>query len=252
MNMMARLALLLLLAVVAVSASQRALQATSTVGVCTLTTSGTGSNVKVTKVAKTQVKSTKVTSTLSTGKAFKSAAAPRLTYGLNCQQWDANCVAVGESCLGRGSCTNNLKLSGSKLKMDPVCACSPPYDTCKLSDGTMSLPCAIDTSTDVANCGECGEACLPIGGNIADAQCVAGECVYTCAEGFQDCPELEDELEDETEDEDEIEDEEEDDRRRRILEVETEEEDEDENEIEDEGDDDGEVCGCAIVRRRRH
>lgn len=56
--------------------------------------------------------------------------------------------------------------------------------TSGLSGGTGSA-CKSDLQSDVANCGQCGHACLP--GQNATATCVAGQCNSTCNPGSLDC-----------------------------------------------------------------
>lgn len=63
------------------------------------------------------------------------------------------------------------------------CRCPAPYSDC---DGQRSNGCETDTSTDLANCGECGNVC-PVPSHSSAATCVAGECGFTCDVGWADC-----------------------------------------------------------------
>jgi hypothetical protein len=52
--------------------------------------------------------------------------------------------------------------------------------------GTSCSGRCVDTSTDTANCGSCGNRC-PMGANTTGATCARGRCAATCTAGFADC-----------------------------------------------------------------
>src|SRR5262249_55665496 len=60
--------------------------------------------------------------------------------------------------------------------------CMPGFDNC---DGRMDNGCETNTTSDVGNCGACGNRCV-VGGN-ATASCSASKCGAVCIEGFLDC-----------------------------------------------------------------
>ncbi|MEI8256798.1 MAG: hypothetical protein WCJ30_14075, partial [Deltaproteobacteria bacterium] len=88
----------------------------------------------------------------------------------------ANCGACGHTCstanvteaCSAGACT--------------VRTCAPGFSDC---DADPANGCEAPTSTDVANCGACRNAC-PSGTN-STATCAASTCGLTCTAGFGDC-----------------------------------------------------------------
>ncbi|GIQ81130.1 glycoside hydrolase, family 13 [Kipferlia bialata] len=63
------------------------------------------------------------------------------------------------------------------------CVCAEGFDSCSTVPGM----CNTDVSSDVYNCGGCGEVCLPNASTLS-ATCTMGECIRTCADGYQECP----------------------------------------------------------------
>jgi hypothetical protein len=109
--------------------------------------------------------------------------------------WDdcANGPADGceqnlESATHCGSCTNVCGAGANAGK--PNCAggvctaanCAPDLADCN-GDGT----CETNTTTDEAHCGACGAACPGTAAHATSVQCVAGACVATCENLYDDC-----------------------------------------------------------------
>jgi hypothetical protein len=57
----------------------------------------------------------------------------------------------------------------------------PPYADC---DGQPANGCEVNTSSETANCGACGNTCGAINGA---PYCANSACQIDCAEGFEDC-----------------------------------------------------------------
>lgn len=62
-----------------------------------------------------------------------------------------------------------------------VVGCAVGFADC---DGTTANGCEAQLSSDLANCGACGNAC---GGAHATPQCTAGACTLSCDSGWADC-----------------------------------------------------------------
>jgi hypothetical protein len=88
-----------------------------------------------------------------------------------------NCGACGRRCAERPNTIGRLCRAGAC-----VAPCATSFADCDMNEANG---CEIDTRTDPAHCGVCGQACnLP---NAATA-CVAGRCaITTCTGRFADC-----------------------------------------------------------------
>lgn len=60
-------------------------------------------------------------------------------------------------------------------------ACKPLWGNC---NQTVADGCELDLSSDLANCGACGQTCES---PAATAACIAGKCSLQCVDGFADC-----------------------------------------------------------------
>ena len=86
----------------------------------------------------------------------------------NCGACKAVCMPAHASpACGGGACT--------------VFACVAGWADCDKAAGNG---CEVSTTTDIANCGACGNACS---GNNGAASCVASQCRINCAMGFGNC-----------------------------------------------------------------
>ena len=89
------------------------------------------------------------------------------------QRLTVGTVEAGNVCAADWSCQNGACVGG------PIC--SAGFADC---DAVASNGCEVDISTDVNNCGSCGNVCsVP----NATAVCTAGSCSATCTTGFSDC-----------------------------------------------------------------
>ncbi|MBX3209946.1 MAG: hypothetical protein KF764_33255 [Labilithrix sp.] len=72
----------------------------------------------------------------------------------------------------------------------PACAAGACSFTCNAGfsdcDGNPANGCEARSSSDPANCGECGKACGSANTSAA-SKCEAGSCVFTCNTGFAHC-----------------------------------------------------------------
>ncbi len=68
-----------------------------------------------------------------------------------------------------------------------VLHCNDGWDNCDASadDGGYSTGCETNTTSDIENCGACGQRCDMVAN--ATGTCQAGSCGLVCATGFQDC-----------------------------------------------------------------
>lgn len=96
----------------------------------------------------------------------------------------------------QASCARSISSDGSDAPLvspsasnpDPLSACiatdcPAPWASCR--DGTL---CSTNTSTDVENCGGCGNSCPhPTGALHASSVCSDGKCVLACEELNADC-----------------------------------------------------------------
>lgn len=67
--------------------------------------------------------------------------------------------------------------------------CPAPFASCQTYSGTLpTYACGTDTSTDVDNCGSCGNQC-PRGSDAFHFKrgCVSGQCQPFCQSGYVDC-----------------------------------------------------------------
>ena len=102
-----------------------------------------------------------------------------------CRACNGNTSRIGGSC-GSHVCCTLTACNGvcSDLKSNPNCgACG--IDCSDFGETCCGSYCA-DLDSDVNNCGSCGNLCAAPGYNEEGA-CVAGLCVYACADGTVDC-----------------------------------------------------------------
>jgi hypothetical protein len=102
-----------------------------------------------------------------------------------CKACNGNTSRLAGSC-GSYTCCSIASCKGvcSNLKSDPNCgACG---NNCKAYDQTCCGNYCADLKNDVFNCGRCGTACPPPD-SFEYVTCVAGQCVYDCVEGADDC-----------------------------------------------------------------
>jgi len=79
------------------------------------------------------------------------------------------------------ACANVGGADGGVSHFGCISGCVAPKST------RCSISC-VDTSTDIQNCGRCGNACVtPSNGSAA---CVSGSCVVSCNTGFHSCGQL--------------------------------------------------------------
>ncbi len=113
----------------------------------------------------------------------------------------SNCGACGHVCNLPGAipkCVNGQCLIDScapgryDLNHDPSDGCEyqcptnpPTAEVCNGKDDDCDgvVDNGFDLQTDVNNCGSCGHVCEAVN---ADNTCVAGQCVYTCHDGYSD------------------------------------------------------------------
>jgi hypothetical protein len=88
-----------------------------------------------------------------------------------------HCSGCGKAC---GAVANGT--AGCKGSMCVVVECKAPFDDC---DGKFANGCESDTSSDLANCGGCGNRCTVANGTPL---CKGAECrILSCNQGFADC-----------------------------------------------------------------
>jgi hypothetical protein len=96
------------------------------------------------------------------------------------------CVDGQTNLANCGACDNRCRVDNAMaLCLNGTCgvgACNAPYADCDMSGANG---CEVNTQTDLAHCGACGNAC-PARAN-ATSTCAAGACGFTCAAGFADC-----------------------------------------------------------------
>src|SRR5262249_32571394 len=86
-----------------------------------------------------------------------------------------NCGACGHVCVAaNGTPTCNGGTCG-------ISSCSAGFANC---DGNPANGCETNTTTDVNNCGSCGQVCSPLNDTPA---CVNGVCASVCNAGFANC-----------------------------------------------------------------
>jgi hypothetical protein len=89
-----------------------------------------------------------------------------------------NCGACGKVCLLANVLENACEAGECK-----IVGCKTGFFDC---DGQAPNGCEVDSSTDAANCGACGQACAQV--DNAAATCLLGKCEgFVCNEGFADC-----------------------------------------------------------------
>jgi hypothetical protein len=102
-----------------------------------------------------------------------------------CRTCAGNTSRLAGSC-GSYTCCPVASCKGvcSNLKSDPNCgACG---NNCRLYGETCCGSYCADLKNDIFNCGRCGNVCAEPGPDEAVA-CLAGSCVYECADGKVDC-----------------------------------------------------------------
>jgi alpha-tubulin suppressor-like RCC1 family protein len=136
---------------------------------------------------------------LSTDNADCGACGHRCPAGEVCSggACQASCsppfVRCGSSCADLANDPNHCGACGtacgpyahaSAACVQGVCQeiCDSGYLDCS---GTANAGCNVDSTTDVDNCGGCGNACGPLMG--ASVQCSGGECSYACDAPHADC-----------------------------------------------------------------
>jgi len=96
--------------------------------------------------------------------------------GLNCGACANNCTDQVFGGFQTGTCASGACVFGN---------CQYPTADC---DSTQGNGCEVDLSSDVNNCGACGNACPSNPANAAAVDCVLGECVITqCNPFYSDC-----------------------------------------------------------------
>ncbi len=85
---------------------------------------------------------------------------------------NGSCGACGVACA-----------AGTRCEAGACAPCPSGYLYCPAQDGRENV-CGRDATSNRSRCGACGAVC----GNLASTSaCVAGRCVYTCAEGAAHC-----------------------------------------------------------------
>lgn len=102
------------------------------------------------------------------------------------KQCGQDCVALNDPATGcaASDCEPCAFPHGDAICNAGACAlgaCKPLWGNC---NQTMADGCELDLSSDLANCGACGQACKS---SLATAACVAGTCALQCVDGFADC-----------------------------------------------------------------
>ena len=96
------------------------------------------------------------------------------------------CVDAQSNLANCGTCGTRCMVSNAMaLCLNGTCgvgACNAPFGDC---DRSGANGCEVNTQTDLAHCGACGNAC-PARAN-ATSTCAAGACGFTCNAGFADC-----------------------------------------------------------------
>lgn len=82
--------------------------------------------------------------------------------------------STSPQCSGHGACAAG----------NGTCTCSSGYTTCAAAP--TAEECAVDTQTDPADCGACGQSC-PTGTGVASSTCSLGKCVTQCSTGYKLC-----------------------------------------------------------------
>ena len=76
-----------------------------------------------------------------------------------------------------------IEEAGIDAPTSPADASANDASTCAF---TLCSGQCVDTTSDVDNCGGCGQGCTP--SNVSEAECVSSACTYTaCASGYGDC-----------------------------------------------------------------
>ncbi len=88
---------------------------------------------------------------------------------------NTNCGACGTPCALANATTSCA--SGACL----LTGCTGTFANC---DGNAANGCEVDTSTNLSNCGTCGNACSSVHGAPS---CAGGACSINCAAGFGNC-----------------------------------------------------------------
>ncbi len=113
-------------------------------------------------------------------------AACDATHG-DCDSVQANGCETNlqNSPLHCGSCSTvcTAPTNSTAACVGAVCtfACKSGFGDC---DSNAATGCEADLSSDIAACGACGHACST---SHTTPQCVAGNCIGTCQQGFADC-----------------------------------------------------------------
>lgn len=97
---------------------------------------------------------------------------------------ETNTLSSATSCGGCGiSCAraNATSTCSSGVCTAPVC--TSPFLNC---DANGANGCEVSPTTDVTNCGSCGNYCRMVPG-VGTASCTAGQCTPTCAAGYGNC-----------------------------------------------------------------
>ncbi len=88
----------------------------------------------------------------------------------------AHCGACETSCDPVAGATVSCEMSAC------VYACAAPNEDC---DGAAANGCEVNTNTDVANCGMCGNACPDR--QHTSKSCMGGSCAYSCTGAWRAC-----------------------------------------------------------------
>ncbi len=147
---------------------------------------------------------TKLCSSANSGLASACVAAGGSNYGEACRACctNADCSGATPVCASGGTCVSGCTggpgaagscTTTSQPNTSVTCSaatggtcvysCNSGYANCTGNIATAG--CTVVTSTDVNNCGGCGNICSS--NNIPTPQCTAGVCTGHCADGSVDC-----------------------------------------------------------------
>ncbi|MDB4938903.1 MAG: hypothetical protein JWP87_5875 [Labilithrix sp.] len=108
---------------------------------------------------------------------------------------DATQKTCGGTCVSKdapltGCATDSCSPCPPTTNGDPACkagacsfVCTNGFTDC---DGNPANGCEVNTASDVASCGKCGDAC-GTANTLTAPKCVANKCVFTCKKDFAHC-----------------------------------------------------------------